>query len=96
MLDQLLVVQGHAQLAIDFQRRFVGIQRCFQIAIAGQGIATVVMIGGVLAEGKALRSSDIVAGLVERMTLPLWINETLCGLSRLALAQQTYALLIGA
>ncbi|MNN80436.1 hypothetical protein D3C81_1971700 [compost metagenome] len=45
--DQLAIMARHLQLRILAQRLLVGIQRAFQLAAAGQGVAAVVVGGGV-------------------------------------------------
>lgn len=84
------------KLRLQLQGLLVGIQRGFQLAALGQGVATIVVGAGVVAFGKALSGSGVVAGLVQRHPLPLRVLEMLRRLAGPLLLQQALALLVGA
>lgn len=93
-LDQGLVALRGDQLRLALQGLFVGVDGGFQFALAGQGVATVVVIVGLVALGEGLGRGGVVAGLVERQAFPAEVLEALRRLVRLAPLQQALALLV--
>src|SRR5450830_236609 len=94
LFHQCPVLQGWSQVRLTFQGLFVGVQRRFQLAAAGQGVAPIVVGVGIVAFGKLLRGGGVVAGFIEGQALPLRVLEMLCGFDRALLLKQLLALLV--
>ncbi len=95
VFHQRLVGLRRAQIRLQFQCLFIGVDCRFQLTTLRQGVATIVVGAGVAAFGEALGGATVVAGLVQRHPLPLMIFEMLGGFDRALLLEQMQALLVG-
>ncbi|MNM96971.1 hypothetical protein D3C81_1094660 [compost metagenome] len=96
LLDQCLVIQRRLEIRLALEGLLIGIQGGFQLAAAGQGIASIVVGRCRIALGKGLGGRGVVAGLVQRHAAPLRVLEVPGGLRRAVLFKQALALLVGA